>query len=143
MKKSIISIINILGTLDRGTAKELYLYHLLRHPTTPHVWLICNLFLSSAATSSSARTRNILRRQSFPELAIQSILFNQSLSINLFQSAPWDCSENTVKAGALGHRERQSDRRKLLSATMSPMAVSTPPTPYCDINYRYLFLRKK
>jgi len=31
-------------------------------------------------------------------------------------------SENTAKAGALGHRERQSDRRKLLSATMSPMA---------------------
>ncbi len=33
-----------------------------------------------------------------------------------------DCSENHAKAGALGHRERQSDRRKLLSATMSPMA---------------------
>jgi len=33
-----------------------------------------------------------------------------------------DWSKNTAKAGALGHRERQSDRRKLLSATMSPMA---------------------
>jgi len=32
------------------------------------------------------------------------------------------CSANPAKAGALGHRERQSDRRKLLPATMSPMA---------------------
>ena len=36
-----------------------------------------------------------------------------------------DWSKNTAKAGALGHRERQSDRRKLLSATMSPK------TPAC------------
>ena len=50
---------------------------------------------------------------------------SQSISFNLIQSLSIrarDCSENTAKAGALGHRERQSDRRKLLSATMSPIA---------------------
>jgi len=40
--------------------KELYLYHLLRHPATLLMWLNCNLLLSPAATSSSARTRNFL-----------------------------------------------------------------------------------
>ena len=34
--------------------------HLLRHPATLLLWLICNLCLSPAATSSSARTRNFL-----------------------------------------------------------------------------------
>ena len=33
-----------------------------------------------------------------------------------------DCSGKPAKAGALGLRERQSDRRKLLPATMSPTA---------------------
>jgi len=35
-----------------------------------------------------------------------------------------DCSENPAKALALGHREQQSDRRKLLSATMSPIGTT-------------------
>jgi len=40
MKKSIIPIINILGLLDGYVDKELYLYHLLRHPATLLLWLV-------------------------------------------------------------------------------------------------------
>jgi len=41
----------------------------------------------------------------------------ENLSTNLK-----DWSENTAKSGTLGHKERQSDLRKLLSGTMSPIS---------------------
>jgi len=71
----------------------------------------------SSTTSSSAMVSELFNSISF------NFFQSHSISFNLFQSAPWDCSENTAKEEALGHRERQSDRRKLLSATMSPIAT--------------------
>jgi len=45
-----------------------------------------------------------------------------SFFLHIVHKCVSDCSENHAKAGALGHKERQSDRRKLLPATMSHIA---------------------
>ena len=79
-------------------------------------WLICTLLVLVAGchlflnkdeefSSSTKLSRTCYSNQSY------SILF-----------CVRDCSENTAKTEALGHRERQSDRRKLLPATMSPIS---------------------
>jgi hypothetical protein len=97
--------------------------HLLRHPATYWMWLIYKHY---------CRRLPPLPRRGRGMFSVGNVLltcyllFNQSLSIsfNLFQHSlrVSDCSGKPAKAEAAGAQEWQSDRRKLLSTTMSPTA---------------------